>query len=247
VATVTFLMSAFITFGMCKTFNITCISSFPPLSQSKQDEEKEKKELKIKKKNKSQNQSSSSSSLSSGELIMLTLFLLISFEFILFFICQVALSFNDLLLGRRVVDFLCGLYFGFGLKICGMASPTNVLAFFDTSDNLSHWDPSLMLVMVGAIGVARLLYSLNGGEAPSQPPFLTESYKIASYESTFNVDDKLIVGSMIFGVGWSMMGYCPGPALLSLTLRSAPGEILTNVIYSASMFIGWALYYRVFK
>lgn len=103
--------------------------------------------------------------------------------------------------------FLSGLVFGLGLILSGMANPAKVLGFLDLA---GAWDPSLALVMVGAIAVAFAPFawarkrqkSLLG--APMQLPTATR------------LDRRLVVGSLVFGAGWGLAGFCPGPALVAL-------------------------------
>lgn len=107
----------------------------------------------------------------------------------------------------KLSAFFAGLLFGLGLLLAGMANPAKVLAFLDVA---GAWDPSLALVMVGAIAVAALAmswagrqkYSLSG--AAMQLPVKRE------------VDARLIGGSLLFGAGWGIAGICPGPALVLL-------------------------------
>ncbi|MVW74243.1 DUF6691 family protein [Pseudomonas xionganensis] len=108
---------------------------------------------------------------------------------------------------RKLVAFLAGLLFGLGLLLAGMANPAKVLAFLDLA---GVWDPSLALVMAGAIGVAAgpltwartRATSLLG--APMQLPVKRE------------LDRRLIGGSLLFGIGWGIAGICPGPAVAIL-------------------------------
>ncbi|WP_374442532.1 DUF6691 family protein [Pseudomonas panipatensis] len=107
----------------------------------------------------------------------------------------------------KLTAFFCGLLFGIGLLLAGMANPVKVLGFLDLA---GHWDPSLALVMAGAIGVGLLPFTwatrqsrnLLGG--PMQMP------------QARNLDRKLIAGSLLFGVGWGIAGICPGPALVGV-------------------------------
>ncbi|MCF7202809.1 YeeE/YedE family protein [Pseudomonas oligotrophica] len=108
---------------------------------------------------------------------------------------------------RKLTAFVAGLVFGFGLLLSGMADPAKVVGFLDLAGS---WDPSLALVMAGAIGVALLPFtwarrrerSLLG--APMALPRKRE------------LDGRLIGGSLLFGVGWGIAGICPGPALALL-------------------------------
>ena len=118
----------------------------------------------------------------------------------------------------HVAAFIAGLLFGLGLLLAGMANPSKVLAFLDLT---GAWDPSLALVMVGAIGIAvgpltwarRQSSSLLG--RPMQLPIKRE------------LDPRLIGGSLLFGIGWGIAGYCPGPALANL---AQAGEAVAFVI-----------------
>jgi uncharacterized membrane protein YedE/YeeE len=107
----------------------------------------------------------------------------------------------------KLSAFIAGLLFGFGLLLAGMANPSKVLAFLDLT---GAWDPSLALVMIGAIGIAvgpltwarQLSSSLLG--RPMQLPIKRE------------LDPRLIGGSLLFGIGWGIAGICPGPAVVIL-------------------------------
>lgn len=108
---------------------------------------------------------------------------------------------------KRASEFGIGLLFGLGLIISGMTDPGKVLSFLDLA---GPWDPSLALVMGGAVLVGVLAFSaarkrgasLFGG--PMQLP------------STHRIDPRLVVGSLVFGIGWGIAGFCPGPAIVSL-------------------------------
>ncbi|MES2296073.1 MAG: YeeE/YedE family protein [Pseudomonadota bacterium] len=101
----------------------------------------------------------------------------------------------------------CGLLFGLGLIVCGLADPAKVLAFLDVA---GAWDPSLLLVMAGAIGVslpAFVLVKRRGRGMRGAPLHLPTATRI---------DRKLVFGSTMFGIGWGIAGICPGPALVGL-------------------------------
>jgi len=108
---------------------------------------------------------------------------------------------------RKLSAFLAGLLFGIGLLLAGMANPAKVLGFLDIA---GVWDPSLALVMFGAIAVAwapfhwAMKQSTSWLGAPMQLPVSRE------------LDLRLIGGSLLFGVGWGIAGICPGPALVLL-------------------------------
>jgi uncharacterized membrane protein YedE/YeeE len=107
----------------------------------------------------------------------------------------------------RLSAFACGLLFGLGLLLAGMANPAKVLAFLDLA---GAWDPSLALVMVGAIAVAAVPLSLAGKRSRA---LLGAAMQLPSRRE---LDARLIGGSLLFGVGWGIAGVCPGPAVVIL-------------------------------
>jgi uncharacterized protein len=124
----------------------------------------------------------------------------------------------------RVIAFLAGLLFAIGLGVAGMTQPAKILAFLDVT---GAWDPSLLFVMGGAIGVmlpAWRILSRRGRAFGGAPIPLFE--KAA-------VDAPLVIGAAIFGVGWGLSGYCPGPALVSLASLTLP-----PVIFVTGMILG---------
>ncbi|MEZ0197860.1 DUF6691 family protein [Pseudomonas qingdaonensis] len=102
---------------------------------------------------------------------------------------------------------MAGLLFGMGLLLSGMANPTKVLGFLDLA---GQWDPSLALVMVGAIGVALLPMAWARQHAVS---LLGGAMQLPARR---DIDRRLVGGSLIFGIGWGLAGVCPGPALVLL-------------------------------
>ncbi|EIK52720.1 YeeE/YedE family protein [Stutzerimonas stutzeri TS44] len=108
---------------------------------------------------------------------------------------------------RKLTAFAAGLLFGIGLLLSGMANPAKVIGFLDLA---GAWDPSLALVMGGAIGVALLPFGWARRHATSlfdAPMRLPEKREL---------DRRLIGGSLLFGIGWGIAGICPGPALAML-------------------------------
>jgi uncharacterized membrane protein YedE/YeeE len=114
-----------------------------------------------------------------------------------------------------VLGLACGLLFAAGLVLSGMSDPGRVLGFLDFAGD---WDPRLALVMIGAIGVhftwLRVAARLLGPEA--------RAFSLAPHTP---VTRSLIVGAALFGVGWGMAGYCPGPAVVSLGLGAREGSV----------------------
>jgi uncharacterized membrane protein YedE/YeeE len=106
---------------------------------------------------------------------------------------------------------IAGLVFGVGLVVSGMTDPRNVIGFLSF---FSHWNPELALVMIGAIGVHAPLLRLLSRTKGTSPQSLLPGAR---------VDAPLLAGAAVFGVGWGLGGYCPGPAIVSLGFgRLAP-------------------------
>lgn len=126
-----------------------------------------------------------------------------------------------------LINLAAGLLFGCGLILSGMADPAKVLNFLDLAGT---WDPSLAFVMLGAISVTALGYALAQRR---KAPVLEPAFDLPP---TSPVDRPLIIGSAIFGLGWGLSGFCPGPALTSLIL-AAPGTF----VFVPAMFAGMAV------
>ena len=123
---------------------------------------------------------------------------------------------------------LAGLVFGLGLILAGMADPRKVLGFLDLA---GRWDPSLALVMVGAIAVGFVAFTVATQRAKS---LLGLEMKVPTAR---HIDRRLLGGSLLFGVGWGVGGICPGPALAALGM----GEIKAAV-FVAAMLLGMGLF-----
>jgi uncharacterized protein len=108
---------------------------------------------------------------------------------------------------HRAVEFAVGLLFGLGLLLSGMADPAKVLAFLDLA---GAWDPSLMLVMGGAVAVGALAFALARKRTTA---FLGGAMRLPAGSA---IDRDLLAGSLVFGAGWGLAGFCPGPALVAL-------------------------------
>ncbi|MGF6440814.1 DUF6691 family protein [Paraburkholderia youngii] len=126
------------------------------------------------------------------------------------------------------VSFVCGLLFGFGLLLSGMANPAKVQGFLDLA---GRWNPSLAFVMMGAVAVAAIGFAIAKRRdrsllgLPMQIPAST------------HVTARLVLGSGAFGVGWGIAGFCPGPALVALGLGSAKAWV-----FVAAMIAGMAIF-----
>ena len=121
-----------------------------------------------------------------------------------------------------VTSLLAGLIFGLGLILSGMADPAKVLGFLDLA---GAWDPSLALVMAGAIAVGLVAFTLAKGRARS---LLGLDMQLP--ENT-TLDRRLVLGSLLFGIGWGVAGFCPGPALVALGM----GELKAAVFVVAML------------
>jgi len=109
--------------------------------------------------------------------------------------------------------FLAGLLFGTGLILSGMTNPAKVLAFLDVAGS---WDPSLALVMVGAILVAAI------GHRYAAARGRTLSGAGLHLPGAVGIDRRLLLGSIAFGIGWGLVGYCPGPAIAAMAVGGRP-------------------------
>ena len=111
---------------------------------------------------------------------------------------------------------VCGLVFGFGLAISGMTQPTKVLGFLDVLGLASgRWDPTLAFVMIGALAVAAPGFLLARRRA--RPLFAPA----AAWPSKRDIDRPLLTGAVLFGIGWGLVGLCPGPAIANLATLSS--------------------------
>ncbi len=124
--------------------------------------------------------------------------------------------------------FACGLLFGLGLGVAGMTLPEKVIGFLDITGD---WDPSLMAVMVGAILVHAVLYRLI---IKRSSPVLDSKFQIPTRK---DIDWKLLVGASLFGMGWGLGGFCPGPAIVSLVTGES-----SVVVFVVSMIAGIFVY-----
>jgi len=106
---------------------------------------------------------------------------------------------------------IAGTLFGLGLTISQMINPEKVLAFLDLSGD---WDPSLALVLFAALAVSAVGYRLSRRQSS---PLLAEEFKLPA---TTVLDKRLIAGAAVFGVGWGLAGYCPGPAISASVIGS---------------------------
>ena len=107
----------------------------------------------------------------------------------------------------RIAEFVVGLLFGLGLMLSGMTDPGKVMGFLDL---FGTWDPSLALAMGGAIMVGFFAFTVAKKRTST---FLGGAMRLPT---NMDMDKKLVIGSLLFGAGWGLAGFCPGPALVSM-------------------------------
>jgi uncharacterized protein len=117
--------------------------------------------------------------------------------------------------------FVAGLLFGLGLIVSGMANPAKVLGFLDIA---GKWDPSLALVMAGAIAVGLVAYAVARQHTVSVVGFPMQ------LPSTRTIDARLVGGSVLFGIGWGLAGFCPGPAIVALGAGYAKAAVFVSAM-----------------
>ncbi len=132
---------------------------------------------------------------------------------------------------QRVIEFVLGLLFGLGLLLSGMTDPGKVQGFLDVA---GAWDPSLALVMGGGVMVGLLGFtwakkkSQSFSGAPLQWPDMT------------HIDRPVVLGSLMFGTGWGLAGFCPGPALVAMAAGNDKA-----VVFVLAMVAGMVLFDRL--
>ena len=133
-----------------------------------------------------------------------------------------------------IASLLSGLVFGLGLILSGMANPAKVLGFLDLAGG---WDPSLAFVMGGAVGVGLVAFRVARGRSASllgAPMSLPASSASSAWRT---IDRRLVAGSLLFGIGWGIAGFCPGPALVALGFGSTKA-----VAFVAAMLAGMLVF-----
>ena len=127
-----------------------------------------------------------------------------------------------------ITSFLSGLVFGIGLIVAGMANPAKVKGFLDLA---GPWDPSLALVMAGAIGVG--VFAFRAAHSRMETMLGVE----LKLPRRAPVDRRLVLGSLLFGMGWGIGGFCPGPGIVAV----GAGEVKA-VVFVVSMIAGMAVF-----
>ena len=127
----------------------------------------------------------------------------------------------------KIISLVSGIIFGVGLVISEMINPKKVLGFLDLFGN---WDPSLAFVMIGALIVSSPLFHIIKNK---KKPLFAEKF---NYSNNKELNNRLIVGSALFGAGWGLGGLCPGPAISSIALIN-----IDSIIFVFAMFFGFYL------
>ena len=129
---------------------------------------------------------------------------------------------------NRLTEFLVGLLFGLGLLLSGMTDPAKVIGFLDV---FGAWDPSLGMVMAGAIAVGFFGFTVAKKRTTA---LLGGAMQLPAGR---NIDRRLVIGGLVFGVGWGLAGFCPGPALVSV----GAGHV-EAVVFVVAMLVGMAVH-----
>ena len=127
----------------------------------------------------------------------------------------------------KIISLVSGIFFGVGLVISEMINPEKVLGFLDLFGN---WDPSLAFVMIGALIVSSPLFHIIKNK---EKPLFAQKF---NYSNNKEVNNRLIVGSALFGAGWGLGGLCPGPAISSIALIN-----INSITFVFAMFFGFYL------
>lgn len=131
---------------------------------------------------------------------------------------------------QKLFAFIVGLLFGLGLLLSGMSDPGKVQGFLDL---FGQWDPSLAFVMGGAIAVGFFAFALAKQRTRS---FLGGALHLP--KST-QIDKRLVIGSLTFGVGWGLAGFCPGPSLVSMASGEVKGLVFVVAMVAGMLVFEW--------
>jgi len=134
---------------------------------------------------------------------------------------------------RIVSAALVGLIFGIGLALSGMLDPARVIGFLDIAGG--QWDPTLAFVLAGAVGVSAIGFALTRARTA---PMFEASYQLPA---TAAIDVRLLAGAALFGVGWGLVGYCPGPAIASLGFAGQFAAVFALAMVVAMVGTRWIL------
>jgi uncharacterized protein len=125
---------------------------------------------------------------------------------------------------------LSGLVFGLGLIVSGMANPAKVIGFLDLTGN---WDPSLALVMAGAIGISFFAFLVAQKRSRS---LIGADMKLPGAR---HIDRRLVGGGLLFGIGWGIAGFCPGPGLVALGMGEGKALVFVAAMLAGMLVFEW--------
>jgi len=124
-----------------------------------------------------------------------------------------------------IITFLTGLLFGLGLAISEMTNPAVVIGFLDI---FGEWNPSLIFVMGGAVSIGMIGYVIRNRRSK---PWLADKWYVPTRR---DIDKSLVLGAGLFGIGWGLSGYCPGPGLTALTNNPMEGVYFVGALITGS-------------
>jgi hypothetical protein len=131
---------------------------------------------------------------------------------------------------HRLSEFIVGLLFGWGLLISGMTDPGKVIGFLDLT---GLWDPSLALVMGGAIAVGFFAF---GSAQKRTSNFLGGALHLPTSR---DIDMRLILGALLFGAGWGLAGFCPGPGIVSMAAGQPKAAVFVVAMLAGMLVFEW--------
>lgn len=131
---------------------------------------------------------------------------------------------------QRLLEFAIGLLFGWGLLLAGMTDPGKVLGFLDLA---GAWDPSLALVMGGAIAVGFFAFA---NAKKRTRTLLGQEIQLPSRD---RIDWRLVLGSLLFGAGWGLAGICPGPGLVLAGMGHTQGLVFVAAMVAGMLVLDW--------
>lgn len=130
----------------------------------------------------------------------------------------------------RLGEFVVGLLFGLGLILSGMTNPGKVIGFLDL---FGAWDPSLAFVMGGAIFVGLFAFALAKKRTTN---FLGTAMQLPKSNQ---IDKRLVIGSLVFGAGWGLAGFCPGPGIVSMASGNLKASIFVLAMIAGMIIFEW--------
>ncbi|MFO1320824.1 MAG: YeeE/YedE family protein [Burkholderiales bacterium] len=131
---------------------------------------------------------------------------------------------------RIAYAFSCGVVFAIGLIVSGMTNPAKVVGFLDIT---GRWDPSLAFVMGGALAMFGFAYWRS--RRPAARPLLDETFYVPEAQG---IDGRLLIGSALFGLGWGLAGFCPGPAVVSAGFGDVRVWVFLAAMAASSAVVG---------